>query len=100
MFSANGYVACDVLRSIIWNYPDVRYWYAQNIIVYFRHAVPAHIQTIAERNAVAAIGSPLPLLHPNILVKKNDPSNFSVSELLLAIGAKLGRFISGKRRSG
>jgi len=99
LFKANGFVACDVLRPIVWNWPDLRYWYAQNMIAYFRQAVPAHVQKIAERNAVAAVNSPFPLLHPDILVKKNDPSTFSVRELLLAIAAKFSRFISGKRRS-
>ncbi len=36
LFADRNYAACDVIRLRFWNHPDVRYFHAQNIILYVR----------------------------------------------------------------
>jgi len=35
-FAKQGYKAVDVIRPIIWQNPDIRYWYKQNILLFMK----------------------------------------------------------------
>ena len=57
-FRAHGYEASDVVRPRVWDSPDVRYCYAQNLLLYFdpqRVSVPP------------AHSLPLRIVHPRLL---------------------------------
>lgn len=65
MFSARGYEAFDPVRPLIWDSPDVHYWYKQNLLVYVRctreDLVAAVTGFMAEKNIV---GLPTDMIHP------------------------------------
>ena len=67
-----GFAACDVLRPMIWNEQSIAPWYRQNIIVYFKNAVPCWIQKVADENWRRASGDPLALVHPDLLSRKRS----------------------------
>jgi SAM-dependent methyltransferase len=35
-FAKHGYKAVDVIRPVIWQNPDIRYWYKQNILLFMK----------------------------------------------------------------
>ena len=63
-FAQRGYVACDFLRPAIWHNDRVAWWYAQNMVAYFRGEAPAGARAAAEKNWGDALSRPLPLIHP------------------------------------
>ncbi|MDA8109397.1 MAG: class I SAM-dependent methyltransferase [Betaproteobacteria bacterium] len=44
LFAARGYVCFDLFRARFWNHPDMRWWYAQNLLLYVTHAQLAAIE--------------------------------------------------------
>lgn len=67
LFRKVGFVACDLIRPIIWNIESVAPWYRQNTIVYFRDKVPDYA---VERCHMAWDSSaPLALAHPRIYAR-------------------------------
>lgn len=91
LFKENGYVACDILRPMTWSLPDVEYWYAQNIILYFKSRIPDHVMKAAESCRTNEITHPGRIVHPGLLAKKNDLRYHSIPELLRAIAGKIRR---------
>jgi SAM-dependent methyltransferase len=71
-FTRYGYVAADVLRSVIWDNEAVAYWYAQNSLLYVRPEVLETNQALAgavrEKPAM-----PLAVVHPRFYATLNDP---------------------------
>lgn len=64
LFADHGYVACDPFRLALWEEPSVKWWFAQNMLVY---ATP---EAVAARQALSASrceGEPLRLVHPGCL---------------------------------
>ncbi len=66
-----GFVACDALRPAIWNDVRIAPWYRQNILVFFRDAVPPDIEATAMEEWRQASRLPLDLVHPDLLLRKS-----------------------------
>lgn len=64
LFSAHGYVPSDPFRLELWNEPDVKWWFAQNMVVY---ATPEAVKRHPALAAARCDPAPLPLVHPGCL---------------------------------
>ena len=65
-FAAHGYVASDPFRLRIWTDPDVKWWFAQNLVCFARPEAVARSPQLDR-----AVGVPLPLVHPGCLAEAN-----------------------------
>ncbi|WP_421780665.1 class I SAM-dependent methyltransferase [Kiloniella litopenaei] len=69
LFEANGYLAYDLVRPLVWRNEEVAWWYKQNAIVYVK-------KEIAEKNSMLAEHSSTPaknvaaLVHPQLFKQK------------------------------
>jgi SAM-dependent methyltransferase len=70
LFAAQGFVAYDALRPLIWALDGVEPWYLQNPICYFKGEVPAHVVARVERVALDQLRAPQALVHPELLRRK------------------------------
>jgi hypothetical protein len=70
LFAARGFVACDFLRIACWDDERIAPWYRQNIVGYFRGAVPPHIHAFASEQALRLVDQPLALCHPGVFSYK------------------------------
>ena len=61
-FAGHGLVATDPFRLALWEHPDVKWWFPQNLLCFATEAVLAR-SPVLER-ARCAGGAPLPLVHP------------------------------------
>ena len=66
LFDASGYAASDPFRVRIWNEPDVKWWFAQNLVCFARPKAIARLPVLEQ-----AAGTPLPLVHPGCLAEAN-----------------------------
>jgi SAM-dependent methyltransferase len=64
LFREHGYVACDPFRSALWEEPDVKWWFAQNMLVY---ATPEAVDARPVLAASRCDGEPRRLVHPGCL---------------------------------
>lgn len=64
LFGARGYIASDPFRAALWEQPDVKWWFAQNIVCYAQPNALERLPTLARSRCAAA---PLPLVHPGCL---------------------------------
>ncbi len=64
LFAEHGYVACDPFRRALWEEPDVKWWFAQNMLVY---ATPAAVESRPILSDARCSGDPLRLVHPGCL---------------------------------
>jgi SAM-dependent methyltransferase len=68
-FAAHGYAATDPFRAAVWLDPDVKWWFAQNLVCF------AQPGAIAARPALSGAAcpeiGPLPLVHPGCLAEAN-----------------------------
>jgi hypothetical protein len=83
LFRGQDYVVVDCLRRRIWQNSNVRWWYAQNLLLFARTADLANYPVLAREQAQ---GGPLAIVHPKkylkvveALVRANDPENPSES---------------------
>ncbi len=80
-FASCDYVPIDCLRPLIWNHsPTVRYWYAQNLILYVKQDFLANHSTLQElyRQSPPTL---MNLVHPELfesLLGATDPENVSI----------------------
>jgi SAM-dependent methyltransferase len=58
-FRAHGYSACDVVRPAFWCHPDVRFFHAQNLVLYVRDD---QLQRLGLHETAV-----LPIVHPRLL---------------------------------
>jgi len=85
-FRAREFTAYDVIRPLIWNHPNVPYYYAQNALVFSRTPLPFPTEFI-----------PSPI-HPEIFRRRSDPRNYSLKAILKHAPFYLRRLLkSGKR---
>ena len=68
-FAAHGFTATDPFRARVWNDPDVKWWFAQNIVCFARPEAVAARPVLAA--SACADGTPLPLVHPGCLAEAN-----------------------------
>lgn len=63
-FAKKGFVAIDCFRLNIWNNPQIKFWYKQNLVLFVRKDMLANypkVSVIYNPNSVL-----LPLVHPHI----------------------------------
>jgi SAM-dependent methyltransferase len=66
-FRKAGFNAYDCIRSQVWNHPKVRWWFSQNTIVYATTRFAAEIDGLGDFTL-----TPLPLVHPQLLLHKEE----------------------------
>ena len=64
LFRSQGYVATDPFRAALWEHPDVKWWFAQNIVSY---ATPSALERLPGLSRARCATAPLPLVHPGCL---------------------------------
>jgi SAM-dependent methyltransferase len=70
LFADRGFEALDVLRPVLWDRPEVAFFYAQNLVLYARADVAAEL---AERaGAWPRPAAPLALVHPGMVEAWED----------------------------
>jgi hypothetical protein len=69
-FSARDYLPYDVLRPAIWNRPEVRSWYKQNVILYVRRGTSAH--DILARRFPSPPTTMFDLVHPDTFLSHRN----------------------------
>jgi SAM-dependent methyltransferase len=83
-FADRGYVALDCIRPVLWNQPDVAWWYAQNLFVFIRRE---RLSDYAKAKAAAQTW-PTDLVHPRAYVRATVPEQMSprmLKEVLRAL---------------
>ena len=77
----------DALRPAVWNRPDVKYWYAQNMLLYVREETLSDYPALADRP-----GLPLRVVHPGLYLQtvRRFPPELSAKRLVHFLG-RLGR---------
>lgn len=64
LFAVHEYVAADPFRLALWEEPDVKWWFAQNMLCYTE---PGAIKRLPQLAEARCDGAPLPLVHPGCL---------------------------------
>jgi SAM-dependent methyltransferase len=66
LFKERGYLPLDCFRTAIWNDPNVEWWYAQNVLLFFEQARLESLDTSdpLRRLALGTLNPPLSLVHP------------------------------------
>ena len=64
LFGEHGYAASDPFRLALWEQPDVKWWFAQNMLCF---AEPTAIERLPTLAHARCAGAPLPLVHPGCL---------------------------------
>jgi SAM-dependent methyltransferase len=62
-FEEEGFVAVDCLRPLLWNKPEVSFWYAQNILFFIRNDALARFPELQDKWTRDEV---LPLVHPKL----------------------------------
>lgn len=101
LFRDAGFVAIDAIRPLIWNDPQVEWWFSQNMVFYVKESrlseYPA-LKKIWEHQ----LSPPLPIVHPSHFLHRCNvqPESFSFMELLRALPKVFLRTVGrkGKRR--
>jgi SAM-dependent methyltransferase len=88
LFERHGYVAVDYVRPIVWNNPDVVWWYAQNAMIFVREDILSRYTRLAE--AAKVRDRRLSLVHPRRYLaavedSRVDPDRLGLSTLLWAL---------------
>jgi hypothetical protein len=98
-FRARGYEPVDVIRKSIWEDPRVKWWYAQNTLLYVA-ATPLHPRRQLQELRARAAGLPLRLVHPALYQQTRDaePAGLSLGTALRALPGLIARSI--RRRLG
>jgi len=86
LFESVGYDAGDPFRSRIWNEPDVKWWFAQNLVCFARP------EALARYPALGGSGTPLPLVHPGCLAEANARAAAQPAD------GRLARILRGRTR--
>lgn len=90
LFSDRGYLACDVIRPQVWRDDRVRYFYAQNSLLYVRGSEASRYPRLPKPLAEP----PLALVHPTLLRRVRDtfpPAGSVTLGSLVRFGGKLAR---------
>jgi SAM-dependent methyltransferase len=88
MFRQRGFLAVDALRPLIWDHADVKYWYAQNMLLYVREEALSNYPALAERP-----GLPARVVHPRLYlqtVRRFPPQGQVSAKRLVSFVGRLG----------
>ena len=69
LFASHGYVATDPFREALWEQPDVKWWFAQNMLAFAPEEALNRLPTLAGARCDAA---PRRLVHPGCLRQRLD----------------------------
>jgi hypothetical protein len=88
LFERHQYLAVDYVRPIVWNNPEVVWWYAQNAMIFVREDNLPRFSRLAE--AAKASDRRLSLVHPRRYLEavedsRVDPDRVGLSTLLSAL---------------
>ena len=72
-FAARGFRVIDCLRRRLWNDDEVRWWYAQNLLLFVREDALARYPALVEESARAGTEA-LPLVHPKKYLLSHTPA--------------------------
>ncbi|MCC6322586.1 MAG: class I SAM-dependent methyltransferase [Phycisphaerales bacterium] len=94
-FREFGYVCIDALRARLWTDPRVRWWYAQNMLVF------AACEHLSAQPALGALerdeaSVPLRIVHPDCFGRHTRP--LTVKEIVRGAPGALGRAITRRFR--
>ncbi|HZG84566.1 class I SAM-dependent methyltransferase [Paenibacillus sp.] len=65
LFGSVGYAAVDCIRQLVWDNPNVQWWYAQNTIVYVKKSeLSRYPRLVAEYRRQPSL--PLSVVHPKL----------------------------------
>jgi len=93
LFLKEGYTSHDCLRPLLWNMPQVEWWYAQNIILYTSESGRVRLD-VPTRG-----GPPLPLVHPRLWIGRTHRESLTLS--MRELPGVIGRTgVSYMRRQG
>jgi len=81
LFRQRGYVAVDCLRGDFWNNPKVKWWYAQNIMLYVNKQAMNDFPKLLNSHLEQRF-QPTPVIHPNLYLKMADYHQISISRIL------------------
>ena len=87
LFAKHNYVAFDLIRPRIWVNNNVKYWYAQNILIYVDKKSLSKYPSL-EQDCQRAIIDQLSIVHPNAYLAKAQPSeigNLPLKQLILSL---------------
>jgi SAM-dependent methyltransferase len=89
MFRRRGCLAVDALRPSIWDHSDVKYWYAQNMLLYVREERLGDYPALAARRSL-----PIRIVHPGLYLQTvrrfPPPGEVSAKRFVRFLG-RLGR---------
>jgi SAM-dependent methyltransferase len=81
LFAKNGFATVDCLRMKFWNNPQVKWWYAQNIMLFVAEAhlgsYPALMDAYRKENLWG-----VSLVHPKRWEKQADPRNLRLGRTI------------------
>ena len=69
LFGSRGYVATDPFRAALWEQPEVKWWFAQNIVCY---ATPSALERLPGLAGARCGTAPLALVHPECFGRYSD----------------------------
>lgn len=90
LFKERGYVPVDCLRSKVWNDERVRYWYAQNMILFVKESEISRYPKLAQEIAHGR-GTAHALIHPTKYLALLQPKQSLVLRALRKVKRLLGR---------
>ncbi len=83
LFTEHGYRQADVFRAVLWDNPDVQYWYAQNMYLYLDRQHPYWSRH--PDGSEAARSFPSRVVHPGLLAVYRE-ENAALTEQLRGAG--------------
>lgn len=102
LFADRGFEALDVLRPVVWEHPEVAFFYAQNLMLYVQ---AGRIAELAERaEAWPRPAAPLALVHPGMVEAWEDARRSrraappSLRSLLRQLPGAVRRAAANRRR--
>ncbi|HEY5753881.1 MAG TPA: methyltransferase domain-containing protein [Chthoniobacterales bacterium] len=98
-FRRHGYVVIDCLRSAIWNNPDVKWWFAQNLLLYVRAADLAKYPRLQDAQK-QTITQQLSLVHPRLHLECASLDRFSLKKVLRALPRLITNSMGRRLSSG
>jgi len=83
LFAERGYVVIDPIRRVIWDRSDVKWWFAQNLLIFIREELVASNPRWSQERQRAK-ESPLSLVHPRLHLER-DTLDSSLKKALLGL---------------
>lgn len=65
LFRANGFECYDIFRPVLWNRPDVHYYYRQNTMLFVKQGSDQFLKD----KGFTPTANPLSLVHPELLIQ-------------------------------